>query len=64
MRVQIFKSFKEYKQKVELGREFYIYIDEAKILQESLSKERQAALDLYINEFQLIQASLDPPKSR
>jgi len=45
----LIKMKKSIKRKIELGREVYIYIEEAKIMQESLSKERQDALDLYIN---------------
>jgi hypothetical protein len=52
LRKAIVKDEQEYKQKIEIGREVYLFIDEAKILQESLSKERQAALDLYIKQKQ------------
>jgi hypothetical protein len=52
LRKAIVKDEQEYKQKIELGREVYLFIDEAKILQESLSKERQAALDLYVKQKQ------------
>ena len=64
LRKSIVKDEQEYKHKIKLGRELYIYINAAKILKESLSKERQAALDLYINEFHPIQTSLDPPKTQ
>ena len=50
LRKSIDKDEEEYKTKIELGREVYIYIEEAKIMQESLSKERQDALDLYIKQ--------------
>ena len=50
LRKSIDKDEQEYKMKIELGREVYIYIEEAKIMQESLSKERQDALDLYIKQ--------------
>ena len=52
LRKSIDKDEKEYKRKIELGSEVYLYIDEAKILQESLSKERLEALDLYIKQKQ------------
>jgi hypothetical protein len=52
LRKAIVKDEQEYKHKIEIGREVYLFIDEAKILQESLSKERQAALDLYIKQKQ------------
>ena len=52
LRKSIIKDELGYKQKIELGREVYIFINEAKILQESLSKERQEALDLYIKQKQ------------
>ena len=64
LRKSIVKDEQEYKHKIKLGRELYIYINAAKILKESLSKEGQAALDLYINEFHPIQTSLDPPKTQ
>ena len=52
LRKSIDKDEEEYKMKIELGREVYIYIEEAKVLQESLSKERLEALDLYIKQKQ------------
>ena len=52
LRKSIDKDEQEYKMKIELGREVYIYIEEAKVLQESLSKERLEALDLYIKQKQ------------
>lgn len=52
LRKSIKKDEQEYKMKIELGREVYNYIDEAKIIQESLSKERLEALDLYIKQKQ------------
>ena len=52
LRKSIDKDEQEYKRKIELGSEVYLYIDEAKILQESLSKERLEALDLYIKQKQ------------
>ena len=50
LRKSIIKDELGYKQKIELGREVYIFINEAKILQESLSKKRQEALDFYIKQ--------------
>jgi len=52
LRKSILKDEQQYILKVELGREVYNYIHEAKIIQESLSKERQDALDLYIKQKQ------------
>ena len=52
LRKSILKDEQQYILKVELGREVYNYINEAKIIQESLSKERQEALDLYIKQKQ------------
>ena len=52
LRKSIIKDEQEYIQKIELGREVYNYIDEAKIMQESLSKGRLEALDLYIKQKQ------------
>ena len=52
LRKSIDKDEQEYKRKIELGSEVYLYIEEAKILQESLSKERLEALDLYIKQKQ------------
>ena len=52
LRKSIDKDEENYKMKIELGREVYIYIEEAKVLQESLSKERLEALDLYIKQKQ------------
>ena len=46
LRKSIDKDEEQYKMKIELGREVYIYIEEAKIMQESLSKERLEELDL------------------
>ena len=43
LRKSIIKDEQEYILKIELGREVYNYIDEANIMQESLSKERQEA---------------------
>ena len=52
LRKSIIKDEQEYILKIELGREVYNYIDEANIMQESLSKERQDALNLYIKQKQ------------
>merc|ERR1711940_303921 len=52
LRKYILKDEQQYILKVELGREVYNYINEAKINQESLSKERLEALDLYIKQKQ------------
>ena len=52
LRKSIIKDEQEYLLKIELGREVHNYIDEAKIIQESLSKERQDALNLYIKQKQ------------
>ena len=52
LRKSILKDEQQYILKVELGREVYNYIHEAKIIQESLSKERLEALDLYIKQKQ------------
>ena len=52
LRKSIIKDEQQYILKVELGREVYNYIHEAKIIQESLSKERLEALDLYIKQKQ------------
>ena len=52
LRKSIIKDEQEYILKIELGREVYNYIDEAEIMQESLSKERQDALNLYIKQKQ------------
>ena len=50
LRKSIIKDEQQYILKVELGREVFNYIHEAKIIQESLSKERLEALDLYIKQ--------------
>ena len=50
LRKSIDKDEQEYQNKIELGREVFIYLHEAEITQESLSKERQDALDLYMKK--------------
>ena len=52
LRKSIIKDEQQYILKVELGREVYNYINEAKIIQECLFKERVEALDLYIKQKQ------------